>query len=134
MDATAVYAMASWTLAELVRIFHGISTKEAQETVDALVERKISLVWEVEQIKRVLDPSMDKDDQTLLLLYSKPAWVSEQDLIAWVEYSNATKFRTKILRILHKARLIEYDEQQHRARISPLGSAHVEQKIIKTRT
>jgi hypothetical protein len=49
MDATAVYAMASWTLAELVRIFHGVSTREAQETFDALVERKIALVWEVDQ-------------------------------------------------------------------------------------
>lgn len=27
MDATAVYGMASWTLAELIRIFHGLSTK-----------------------------------------------------------------------------------------------------------
>ncbi|MHB8542164.1 MAG: hypothetical protein ACYDCD_14675 [Candidatus Acidiferrales bacterium] len=134
MDATAVYAMASWILAELVRIFHRISTKDAQETVDALVERKIGLVWEVEEIKRVLDPNMNKDDQTLVLLYSKPAWAREKDLVTWVEYSNATMFRRNILRVLHKARLIEYDARQHRARISPLGSKHVEQQIIKTRT
>jgi hypothetical protein len=132
MDASAVYAMASWTLAELVRIFHGITTKEAQETVDALVERKIALVWEVEQIKRVLDPGMNKADQTLVLLYSKPSWVPEQDLFNWVEYSNANDFRKNILRILHKNRLIEYDALQHRARISPLGSKQVEQQILKT--
>lgn len=134
MDATAVYGMASWTLAELIRIFHGISTKEAQETVDALVERKIGLVWEVEEIKRVLDPNMNKVDQTLVLLYSKPAWVAEQDLFNWIEYSNANMFRKNILRMLHKNRLIEYDAQQHRARISPLGSKQVEQQILKTRT
>ena|SRR2546422_1549725 len=134
MDATAVYGMASWTLAELIRIFHGISTKEAQETADALVERKIGLVWEVEQIKRVLDPDMKKDDQTLVLLYSKPSWVAEQDLFSWVEYSNANMFRKNILRVLHERRLIEYDPQQHRARISPLGSKQVEQQILKTRT
>jgi hypothetical protein len=133
MDATAVYGMASWTLAELVRIFHGISTKEAQETVDALVERKIGLVWEIEQIKRVLDPEMNKDDQALVLLYSKPSWVAEKDLYEWVEYSNASMFRKNILRVLHKARLIEYDAQQHRASISPLGSKHVEQQILKTK-
>jgi hypothetical protein len=94
--------MASWTLAELIRIFHGISTKEAQETVDALVERKIGLVWEVEEIKRVLDPNMNKVDQTLVLLYSKPAWVAEQDLFNWIEYSDANMFRKNILRMLHK--------------------------------
>jgi hypothetical protein len=134
MDATAVYGMASWTLAELIRIFHAVSTKEAQETVDALVERKIGLVWEVEQIKRVLDPAMNKDDQTLVLLYSKPAWVAEEDLIVWVEYSNKTNFRNQILRVLHKKRLIEYDEKMRRVHITPLGSNRVEQEILKTRT
>ncbi len=134
MDATAVYGMASWSLAELVRIFHGISTKEAQETVDALVERKIGLVWEVEKIKRVLDPHMKKDKQALVLLYSKPSWVAEEDLLSWVEHSNPSVFRSKILRPMHKSRLVEYDEKQHRVRISPLGSAKVEQQILKTKT
>ncbi len=134
MDATAVYAMASWTLAELVRIFHAISTKEAQETVDALVERKVGLVWEVEDIRRVLDPKMKKGDQALVLLYSRPSWVLEQELFQWVEYSDANMFRKQVLLVLHKKRLIEYDEGQHRARISPLGSKQVDDRILKTRT
>jgi hypothetical protein len=134
MDATAVYGMASWTLAELIRIFHGVSTKEAQETVDALVERKVGLVWEVDEIRRVLDPKMNKDDQTLVLLYSRPSWVDEADLLGWVEYSNSRVFRKSILMKLHKARLLEYDAKQKRARISPLGSNLVEQKILKTRS
>lgn len=134
MDATAVYAMASWTLADLVRIFHGVSTKEAQETVDALVERKVGLVWEVEDIRRVLDPKMKKVDQTLVLLYSRPSWVLEQELFQWVEYSDANMFRKQVLLVLHKKRLIEYDAGQHRARISPLGSKKVDDQILKTRT
>lgn len=40
MDAEAVQAVASWIMAELVRIFHGVATQEAQDTADALVERK----------------------------------------------------------------------------------------------
>jgi hypothetical protein len=134
MDATAVYGMASWALAELVRIFHGVSTKEAQETVDALVERKVGLVWEVEHVRRVLDPAMKKSDQALVLLYSKPSWVPEQELFNWVEYSDANMFRTKVLRVLHKKRLIEFDAEQHRARISPLGSKAVEDRILKLRS
>src|SRR5713101_513921 len=45
LDATSVYGMASWVLAELLRVFHGISTEEAQQIVDALVERKHPLIW-----------------------------------------------------------------------------------------
>ena len=133
MDATAVFGMASWILAELVRIFHGVSTQDAQETADALVERKIGLVWEIEDVKRVLDPNMRKDDQTLVLLYTKPSWVPEQDLFDWVEYSNANVFRNKILKVLHKNRLIEYDARKHRTRISPRGSKQVEEQVLKTR-
>ena len=134
MDATAVYAMSSWTLAELVRIFHGVSTKEAQEAVDALVERKVGLVWEVEKTRRVLDPDMGKDDQALVLLYSKSSRIDEQELFNWVEYSSKTMFRRNILEVLHKKRLIEYEAAQRRARISPLGSKYVEDQILKTRT
>jgi hypothetical protein len=132
MDATAVYAMAGWIMAELVRIFHEVSIEEAQKTVDALVERKIGLVWEVDDIKRVLDPDMNKDDQTLVLLYSNPSWAPERDLFSWVEYSTLTMFRRNILGVLHDKRLIEYDAKQRRAHISPLGSQHVEQQILRT--
>lgn len=134
MDATAVYGMSSWTLAELVRVFHDISSREAQETVDALAERKLTLIWEIGTIRRVQDPKMKKSDQALVLLYSKPAWVEEQDLRTWVEYSSETKFRKNILRPLHNERLIEYAEKAHRARISPLGSTKVEEEILNTRT
>jgi hypothetical protein len=134
MDASAVYAIASWVMAELVRVFHGVGTQEAQETVDLLVERKITLVWAVEKVRRVQDPTMRKEDQALVLLYSKPAWVAEQDLYQWVEYSTASMFRKNILVPLHKARLIEFDAQGARARISPLGAQQVERNVLKTST
>ena len=133
MDATAVYGMASWTLAELVRVFHSVSTQEAQETVDVLVERKLTLVWQIGGTRRVQDSKMKKGEQALVLLYSRPGWVSEEDLYRWVEYSTESAFRDNILRAFHHERLIEYEEKEHRARISPLGSKRVEEEILKTR-
>jgi hypothetical protein len=134
LDATAVYGMSSWVLAELVRIFHTVSTEEAQEAVDALIERKHPLIWEFEDMRRVLAPKMTKGDQTLFLLHAKPAWVAEKDLLKWVEYSNSKVFRDEILKPFHKSRLIEYDEAQHRVRISPLGVKDVEERIVQPRT
>jgi hypothetical protein len=133
MDATAVYSMASWVLAELVRIFHGVDVKEAQASVDALVERKHPLIWEIEGAKRVLDTAMPVADQCLVLLYQNPAWVLENDLISWVEYSNPSVFRSSILLPLHKKRFIEYDRGNKRAHISPVGIKEVEVRILKTR-
>ena len=116
-----------------MRVFHSVSTLEAQQAVDTLVERKLPIIWEFENTRRVLDPNMGKADQTLLLLHAKPSWVSEKDLIGWVEYSNTSVFREKLLGPLHKSRLIEYDKRGARARISPLGVKEVESRILKTR-
>lgn len=133
MDATVVYSMASWTLAELVRIFHNISTQEAQALVDSLVERKSPLIWELEDTKmrRVLDPTLSMKDQTLALLHSRPGWTADAELKESVGYSSLSMFRTRILKVLHKARLIEFDAQKNRAQLSPLGINDVESRILK---
>lgn len=132
MDASSVVALASWVMAELVRIFHGVSTNEAQDTVEALVERKTPLIWEVEDIKRVMAPGMPAKDQVLVLLHHGTGWVSAADLCSWVEYSNPSVFRKKVLAGLHKARAIEFETTGDRARISPLGAAEVEQRLLNS--
>lgn len=133
LDATAVLSMSSWVVAELVRVFHNVSTKEAQESVDALIERKLPVIWEVGSVRRVLDSEMPARDQALLLLYQKPSWVSEKDLTSWVEYSSLAMFRTRVLRPLHSARLIEHDNVSGTARISPKGAREVEERVLQSR-
>lgn len=134
LDASAVFEMSSWVVAELVRLFHQVPIKEAQESVDALIERKTPLIWEVGSIRRVLDTSMSAGDQTLLLLHQRPGWVAANDLAAWVEYASTSMFRTRVLRKLHKSRLIEYEEASGLARISPKGTKEVELRLIGSRT
>lgn len=133
MDATLVQGAASWILAELVRIFHKVSTSEAQELVDLLIERRTPLVWEFENTRRVLDPSMSKKDQTLLLLHGKPSWTGEDDLVAWIEYSSKSMFRKRVLTPLHDDRLVEHDSVNARVRISPLGVSEVEKRILNSK-
>ncbi len=129
-DSTAVFGMASWVMAELVRIFHQISLPEAQATVNALVERKHPIVWQEGGLRRVLDPSLSKGDQSLLLLYSSTDWVEEKDLASWVEYVGLTQFRRRVLVPLHAARAIEYDMVHRRIKLTPLGSNEVETRLL----
>jgi hypothetical protein len=131
MDAEAVQAMASWVMAELLRIFHGVPIEEAQQTIDALVERKTPVIWEVEGVKRVLDPDMSAKNQVLMFLHHSTGWVPATDLFNWIEYSNASNFRRLVLTPLHKARLIEFDTKLARARISPAGAKEVEEKLLR---
>jgi hypothetical protein len=134
MDATVVYSMSSWLMAELIRIFHDVSTNEAQEMVDALVERKSLLVWTVGDKKRVLDPNLSAKDQTLILLHQTIGWVLQKDLSSWVEYASTGMFGTRVLRPLHDQRMVEWEMDAKRARISPLGIADVERRLLRSRT
>ena len=132
-DAEAVLNMTSWVMAELVRIFHDVALVEAQDAVEALVERRHPLIWEVEDITRVLDPDMTKADQALVLLYSKPGWVPVATLFWSVEYSSLPDFRSKVLVPRHEQRLLEFDVEAGRVKITPLGITHVEQELFRTR-
>ena len=135
MDASAVLSLASWVMAELVRIFHCTTTEVAQQTVDALVEQKTPLIWEVEAggMKRVLDARMQGKDQVLILLHHSAGWVPASTLFNWTEQKNSSQFREKVLGVLHKARMIEFDAVGDRAKISPIGAAEVENRLLKTR-
>lgn len=129
IDAAAVFSSSSWLMAELVRIFHNVTLAEAQAAVDALVERRHPMVWEIDGTKRVLDPKMPKADQVLVLLYSSNNWTHEGDLRGWVEYQNTTQFRERILKPLHADRKIEYDQSKG-VRITPRGALDVESRLI----
>ena len=131
MDATVVQAMARWIVAELIRVFHQVSTAEAQTAVDALVERKLPIVWERDGTRRVLAPELGHRDQTLILLYCEPNWLTVADLLVWTEYSNSTQYKTKVLGCLHKERLAEFDKKNGRACITPSGIRDVETRIIQ---
>ncbi len=82
MDAEVVLAMASWVMAELVRIFHSVSTAEAQDIVDALVERRSPAIWDVGGVKRVLDPSMSSSSGRLRLLAIPPSFTHTSQISA----------------------------------------------------
>jgi hypothetical protein len=132
MDAELVQGMATWVLAELVRIFHGLGPEEAQQVVEGLVERKTPLVWNAGGLKRVLNPKMTAKDQVLLLLHHSSGAMSVDDLLRSVEYRSASDFRSKVLTPLHKARMIEYDRARNDATISPAGARYVESTILPT--
>lgn len=133
LDATAVLSMASWVMAELVRLFHSVSTKEAQESVDALIERKDPLIWEVGDVRRVLDTSMPARDQALLLLHQRAGWVGDKELAASIEYSSVAMFRARVLEPLHRERFLEFDRNAGQARLSPKGRRDVEERLLRTR-
>lgn len=129
MDANAVLYLSKWLMSELVRIFHNVDTIMATKIIDSIVERKFSIVWEVNGVKRILNQSLSMKDKTLLLLYHSKDSVQESELINWLEHSNPSVLRRDIFRVLHKNKFIEFDETNHTLHLSPKGIKYVEESI-----
>lgn len=126
MDANILLYNAKWILAELFRVCSKLSIEESQAVIDSIINREIDLMWKINDKTRILNQKMKCNDQILILLYSNST-MNVDDLIKNIEYSNKSTFK-KILKDLHKKRLIEYDGIN--CTISPKGLIQAEQ-IIK---
>jgi len=130
MDSSAVLALASWVLAEMVRVFHNLSTEEAQKIVDNLAERRIPIVWKSGSIRRVLKANTQLKDQILLLASSVSGRTKVKDLLLWTNYDNRGYFN-KLLSDLDKKRFILYYKDSQEIEILPPGSEYSSKLINK---
>ena len=132
MDASLVLNGTTWVMAELVRVLHQLSIEDAQQIVDALVERKTPLVWESGNVKRILDPKLSFPEQALILLAVSKGAVKFLDLQNWLEQGNTTYLK-KILKALHKDRFVEWNQMENTVQLLPPGANSVEKLIQQYR-
>jgi len=124
MDATVVLSMCNWIMAELVRVLHTLTTSEAQSIVESLAERRIPLIRQSGDLKRVLDPSVSFSDQVLVLIASSTGSVGTEELLEWIECKDRAYFK-RLLRKLHDNRMLNLSKDGKQVQILPPGAAHV---------
>jgi hypothetical protein len=120
MDSSAVVSISSWILAELIRVFHGVTTEKAQKIVDLIVERRSQIVWKSGDMRRVLNPDLILRDKILILLCSSTSRVQAGDLFVWTDYDKRSYFN-RILRKLHDQRFIEFNGATGDTELLPPG-------------
>lgn len=130
MDSSVVVSITSWILAELIRVFHEVTTDEAQKLVESIVERRVQVVWKSGDFRRVLKPDLSLNDQVLLLLATCNSKVQVDQLFAWTDYDNRSYFN-RVLRKLHDRRFVEFNQTFGDVELLPPGYDSVE-KIMKT--
>lgn len=128
MDATAVLYMSKWLMAELVRILHGLTTDEAADIVEALVERNVALVYTWEDKRRVMKRGLTWKAKVLLSLAGVTE-ATEADLVKWLEHKRVADLRKDVLRPMHDDLLIDFDETTHQVRLLPPGVVEAEALI-----
>jgi hypothetical protein len=133
MDAIAVLYMSKWLMSELVRYFDDVDTDKAYAAIEKIVEINIPVIWAVDGKLRVLDLNIGPKDGTLVLLYQASNGLTDQELIDNLEYGNPSRYRTNILKELHKKRYVEYNAETKRVKISPTGRKYVEENILNNK-
>ena len=131
IDGLTIARVADWILCELIRNFHTMSLEDADALVASVASRDVPDVWEVAGRKRVLRDDLDFGQKTLLLLYAstEPAVLAE-DLFKWCKYSNFAVYKRKVLGLLDKDNLVDYDSATQSVVLSPLGVRVVEEEVI----
>lgn len=132
MDATAVLYMSKWLMAELVRILHGLTTDEATEIVEALVERNVALVYKWGDKRRVMKRGLTLRAKVLVLLAGATE-ADESDLVKWLEHKRVSDLRKDVLRPMHDDLLVDFDEVTHKVRLLPPGVTEAESLIHQHR-
>lgn len=127
-DSIFVSHSANWILVELVRNYHTNSIDEARKIVESITETKIPVITEVGDFIRVQNTNLKADQKTLLILYYKqPDKISDADLARWIRYSNTSRYRTEILKLLDSEALIHYENSF--CTLLPKGIIYVEKNI-----
>ena len=131
MDASYVLATAKWVMAELVRIFHGLTVSQAQDVVEALTDKVVPAIWKMPTGDvRVLNRSLSMRERTLLLLYDNhPTPLESARLRKYVEYGHLSNYRSKVIGPLHAAALVTFDSSSDLVYLSPTGVVEVETNI-----
>jgi len=128
MDSTYILYSVKWVFSEIIRLKSQLSFQKTQDLVNLIIERQIELLWKKGDIKRILDPKMSARNQVLILLYDKSP-LYKNALLEVIEYRNPTDFCNKVLRSLHKKRLIEYQKNGF-CHITPNGVIEAENILL----
>lgn len=128
MDALYMLTAVKWCLGEIIRVNSGISSDEINSIIEGLFQREHEVIWIGDTVTRILNPKIPSNDQVLLILYFKEKML-DSDLKNCIEYKNITDFKNKVLKKLHKERLIEYQSDGNCILLPP-GINRVEERIL----
>lgn len=127
MDAFLLLSDTKWILSEFFRLVSTLSFEETELIINSIICKETSLIWNTGECLRVLNVKMSTKNKILCLLYLRDGMLDEE-LRKSIEYKNISDFR-KVLRQLHKEKLIEYDVPK--CILSPIGIVKAEELFVE---
>src|SRR5205823_7957967 len=83
-DSTLVIGNMDWVLAELVRLYHGVSANDAQRIIEDLITKEVPAIQEIDGQPVILSDLQPKDRAMLMLYRAGSKGASLDDLARWL--------------------------------------------------
>ena len=126
-DATMVVRNMEWVLAELVRLYHNVSAKEAHAIIVDLVSKDVPLIQEFDGFPRVLKQLKASDHFLVLLYWRGVDGATYDELHAWARASMRANMK-RTLKTLDDKDLIHLKGYRHV--LTHLGEHDVEKRRL----
>ncbi|PXY33756.1 hypothetical protein [Prauserella flavalba] len=123
-DSSLVVATSSWVLAEFVRLLCASDPDEAHAVINALVERDIPVIQEINGFPVILK-KVAASERALLLTYWSPVPVPFLTLRDWMPKASRQNLR-RTLATLESKHLVHVDRDD-RVHLTLVGEQHVAQ-------
>jgi len=132
-DATLVMANLDWVLAELIRIYHGVSAENAQDIIERLVTRKAPAVEDFDGFLKVLKPKLQVSDYALLTLFEcGKSGATFAQIQEWVQPKMRANLRRTLTRLIDDQATVHFAKGQYY--LTKLGIAEVESRGLHRTT
>lgn len=126
-DATLVVRNMEWVLAELVRLYHNVSAKEAHGIIVNLVSKDVPLIQEFDGFPRVLKQLRASDHFLVLLYWRGVDGATYDELNSWARASMRANMK-RTLKELDEKDLIHLRGDTYE--LTHLGEADVENRKL----
>jgi hypothetical protein len=130
LDASCVVQLASWIMAELVRLETNKDAASVQLILDRMAERQVPVIEMVGDRPVVLNAALSAGEKALVLLYNHNGPVHFRVLRDWAEYGNATRWTTEVVPKLKRQRYVHQDQDGMLHLLTP-GTIEAE-KLVAT--
>ena len=128
-DSALVAAVLDWTLAEFVRIYHGVEPAEALELITGLVTRSAPAIEDFDGFLKVLNPKLRAGEHCLVLLYQRDRLgATREELKEWARPGMRPNLRRTLNRLEHTLALVHSDRGRYR--ITVAGKREVETRQL----
>jgi hypothetical protein len=116
-------------LAELVRLYHGVSADQAQKIIEDLVEKDVPAIQEIDGHPTILSDLQPREQALLLLYRAGAAGATLDELVAWLRLDRKDHLKNRLLK-LDDDKLVLHHPASKRFHITTRGVKYVEERKL----